>query len=190
MPDELEIDTDKLHETIHEELERGGRTLLMATAPTTALFAALGAVAALWASSTVNEAVVLKTEAIGLQEKNGEFAGGRPGCAVESHPRPAPVLSITAFRRVREKYPRSGSFEGRQTISLSFPCELSRPVGPTPRAQAGKTTPRSHYVVLVEGPPKKAVFFLSADNPHDSRIITPPAEHRPTGIARRDIRRA
>jgi len=48
MPDELGIDTDKLHETIHEELERSSGTVLKAIALTTALFAALGAVAALF----------------------------------------------------------------------------------------------------------------------------------------------
>jgi hypothetical protein len=67
MTDELEIDTDKLHETIHEELERDGGALLKGIALTTALFAALGAIAALLAGSTVNEALVLKTEATRLQ---------------------------------------------------------------------------------------------------------------------------
>lgn len=67
MPEEIEIDTDKLHEEIHEELEREGGWLLRAIALTTALFAALAAVAALRAGGTVNEALVLKTEATRLQ---------------------------------------------------------------------------------------------------------------------------
>ena len=67
MPEEVEIDTDKLDEEIKEELEREGGTLLKAIALTTALFAALAAIAALEAGGTVNEALVLKTEATRLQ---------------------------------------------------------------------------------------------------------------------------
>lgn len=67
MPEEIEIDTDKLHEAIHEEVEREGGTLLRTIALTTALFAALAAVASLLAGSTVNEALALKTEATQLQ---------------------------------------------------------------------------------------------------------------------------
>src|SRR5579863_5486719 len=67
MPEEIEIDTDKLHEAIHEEVEREGGSLLKAVALTTAIFAALAAVAALRAGGTVNEALVLKTEATRLQ---------------------------------------------------------------------------------------------------------------------------
>src|SRR5215471_11398570 len=67
MPEESEIDVDKLNERIHEELEHEGGALLKTIALTTALFAALGAVAALLAGGTVNEALVLKTEATRLQ---------------------------------------------------------------------------------------------------------------------------
>jgi hypothetical protein len=67
MPEEMEINTDKLHEAIHEEVQRDGGTLLKMIALTTALFAAFGAVTALRAGSTVNEALVLKTEATRLQ---------------------------------------------------------------------------------------------------------------------------
>jgi Domain of unknown function (DUF4337) len=67
MPEEPELDIDKLHEEIHEEVEREGGALLKAIALTTALFAALAAVAALLAGSTVNEALVLKTDATRLQ---------------------------------------------------------------------------------------------------------------------------
>jgi Domain of unknown function (DUF4337) len=67
MPEEPEIDTDKLHESIHEEVEREGSALLKSIALTTALFAAIGAVTALLAGATVNEALVLKTEATRLQ---------------------------------------------------------------------------------------------------------------------------
>lgn len=67
MPEEIEIDTDKLHEAIHEEVEKEGGELLRTIALTTALFAAFAAVASLLAGGTVNEALTLKTEATQLQ---------------------------------------------------------------------------------------------------------------------------
>jgi hypothetical protein len=63
MPEELDVDTDKLHETIHDELEREGGAFLKRIALTTAVLAAFAAVASLEAGSTVNEALLLKTEA-------------------------------------------------------------------------------------------------------------------------------
>ncbi len=67
MPEEPEVETEKLHEAIHEELEKEGGRLLRAIALTTALLAALAAIAALRAGATVNGALVLKTEATRLQ---------------------------------------------------------------------------------------------------------------------------
>lgn len=67
MPEEIEIDTDKLHEAIHEEVEKEGGALLRTIALTTALFAAFAAIASLLAGGTVNEALALKTEATQLQ---------------------------------------------------------------------------------------------------------------------------
>ena len=67
MPDDLEVETERLHEAIHEELAREGSTFLRRVAMTTAVLAALAAVAALLAGATVNEALVLKTEAARLQ---------------------------------------------------------------------------------------------------------------------------
>src|SRR5579859_109400 len=67
MPEEPEVDIDKLHEEIHEEVEREGGWLLKAIALTTALFAALAAVAALHAGGSINEVLVLKTDATRLQ---------------------------------------------------------------------------------------------------------------------------
>src|SRR5207237_8601681 len=64
MPEEPEVDVDRLQETIDEPpLD----TLLRNIALSTALLAALGAIAALRAGATVNEALVLKTEAGRLQ---------------------------------------------------------------------------------------------------------------------------
>lgn len=65
MPDEPEIDTDSVRESIHEH--HAGPPLIKRIALTTALFAALGAVAALESGATVNGALVLKTEAGRLQ---------------------------------------------------------------------------------------------------------------------------
>lgn len=67
MPEGPEIDTDKLRETIDEEMEKEGGALLRTVALTTAVFAALAAIASLEAGGTVNEALALKTEATRLQ---------------------------------------------------------------------------------------------------------------------------
>ena len=67
MPEEAEVPTEKLHEAIHEELEHEGGRFLKQIALTTALLAACAAVASLLAGATVNEALVLKTEATRLQ---------------------------------------------------------------------------------------------------------------------------
>ena len=67
MPEEIEIDTDNLRDTIDKEIERRGAPLLRGISLTTAIFAALAAVASLRAGATVNEAVLLKTEATRLQ---------------------------------------------------------------------------------------------------------------------------
>jgi hypothetical protein len=72
MPEQPEIDTDKLRESIHEP---PAGSLLRNIALTTALLAALGAVAALRAGDTVNEALVLKTEAGRLQAEASDQWG-------------------------------------------------------------------------------------------------------------------
>ena len=68
MPEEIEFDTDKLRETIDGEIEReGGGNLLRWISLSTAIIAAVAAVAALRAGDTVNEALALKTDAAQLQ---------------------------------------------------------------------------------------------------------------------------
>lgn len=75
MPEEIEIDTDNLRETIDREIERDAGSLLRTIALTTALFAALAAIASLEAGGTVNEALALKTEATRLQAEASDQWG-------------------------------------------------------------------------------------------------------------------
>ena len=67
MPEEIEIDTDNLRETIDAEIERQGSSMLRWISLTTALLAALAAIGSLRAGATVNEALLLKTESTRLQ---------------------------------------------------------------------------------------------------------------------------
>jgi lipopolysaccharide export LptBFGC system permease protein LptF len=69
MPEEIEVDTDKLQEAIADEAERKSDNLPRVIALSTALFAALAAIVALQAGSTVNEALVFKNEAAIQQAK-------------------------------------------------------------------------------------------------------------------------
>lgn len=67
MPEEAEIDLDKVRETIDEEIDRKGGSMLRWISLSTAVLAALAAVASLRAGASVNEALLLKTEATQLQ---------------------------------------------------------------------------------------------------------------------------
>src|SRR5437667_12672950 len=67
MPETPEVETDRLREAVQEELERERGVFLRRIALTTAVLAAVAAIAALKAGSTANEALVLKTEAARLQ---------------------------------------------------------------------------------------------------------------------------
>jgi hypothetical protein len=68
MPEGPEVETERLHEAIHEEIEKEeGSSFLKAIALTTALLAALAAIASLRAGGTVNEALRLETTATRLQ---------------------------------------------------------------------------------------------------------------------------
>src|SRR5262245_61805769 len=69
MPEGPEVETERLRESIKEELEREGGSFLKTIALTTALLAASAAVASLRAGATVNDALVLKTEAAQLQSE-------------------------------------------------------------------------------------------------------------------------
>src|SRR2546428_11316443 len=67
MPEEPEVETEKLHEAVHEEREREGSRFLKQIALSTAVLAALASVASLKAGGTVNEALALKTDATRLR---------------------------------------------------------------------------------------------------------------------------
>lgn len=67
MPEGPEIETEKLHEAIKEELEQEGGAFLRRIALTTAILAVLAALASLRAGATVNTALALKAEAARLQ---------------------------------------------------------------------------------------------------------------------------
>jgi hypothetical protein len=67
MPEGPEIESEKLHEAIHEELEHEGGSFLKQIAMSTTVLAAVAAIAALQAGATVNEALALKTDATRLQ---------------------------------------------------------------------------------------------------------------------------
>ncbi len=67
MPEEIELDTDSLREKIAEQHEKHGGSFLRGISLTTALLAALAAIASLKAGATVNEALVLKTDATRIQ---------------------------------------------------------------------------------------------------------------------------
>jgi hypothetical protein len=69
MPEEPEFDTDQLRETIDSEIERQSGGLLRLVALSTAILAAVTAIVSLHAGSTINEALVLKSEATALQAR-------------------------------------------------------------------------------------------------------------------------
>jgi len=69
MPEGPEIETEKLHESVTEAVERRDSGLLRTIALTTAILAVVAALAALQAGATVNEALMLRGDAARLQGK-------------------------------------------------------------------------------------------------------------------------
>jgi hypothetical protein len=74
MPEEPEVETERVREVVAKELERDrkGAGLLKQIALTTAILAAVAAVAALQSGSAVNTALILKTEAARLQAESSD----------------------------------------------------------------------------------------------------------------------
>jgi hypothetical protein len=73
VPEEPEVDSAELTERSRERAEREGSAFLRRIALTTAVLAAFATLAALEAGDTVNEALVLKTEAARLQAQASDF---------------------------------------------------------------------------------------------------------------------
>jgi hypothetical protein len=69
MPEEIEVDTDRLREAIDSEIEKSNAGILRIVALSTAILAAITAVVSLHAGSTVNEALVLESQATQFQAR-------------------------------------------------------------------------------------------------------------------------
>ena len=158
MPEEAEIETDKLSEAIHEEMEKQGSGFLKQIALTTAVLAAFAAVAALQAGSTVNEALVLKTESTRLQAQASdqwtyyqakglkaavqEATRSTVGSGGQAHPRAA----AGANRPLRRRAGRDQ--EGRRGEGAGAGREIGRgrppPAPPPPIRQHRRAVPGLH----------------------------------------------
>jgi hypothetical protein len=141
VPEEIEIDTDSLDEKIHEELEREGGSLLKMIALTTAVFAALAAVAALLAGGTVNEALVLKTEATSLQAEASDQWAAYQAKGIKSA---IQLASESAWVALGRKPPASFS-EARQRYAREQ-AELARVAREKERERDRKSTEADHLL--------------------------------------------
>ena len=63
MPEELEVPTEHLHESIHEEAEKGKEKWILMVALTTAILAVLAALSSLLAGHHANEALIEQIQA-------------------------------------------------------------------------------------------------------------------------------
>ena len=89
MPEGQEVETEKLHEAIHEELQKEGGGFLRAVALSTALLAALAAIASLYAGGTVKRGLEARDSGhpapgrglrpVGLLPGQGREGGGDRG---------------------------------------------------------------------------------------------------------------
>jgi hypothetical protein len=141
VPEEIEIDTDTLDEKIHEEVEREGGSLLKMIALTTAVFAALAAVAALLAGGTVNEALVLKTEATRLQAEASDQWAAYQAKGIKSA---IQLASESAWVALGKKPPASFS-EERQRYAREQ-AELARVAHEKERERDRKSADADHLL--------------------------------------------
>jgi hypothetical protein len=63
MPEEIEVPTEKLHESIHEEAEKSGEKWVLGVALSTAILAVLAALSSLMAGHHANEALIEQIQA-------------------------------------------------------------------------------------------------------------------------------
>jgi hypothetical protein len=96
MPEGPEVELEKLHESIKEEMEHGGGSLLRSIALSTTVLAAVAAIASLQAGATVNEALALKTDATRLQAQASDQWGFYQAKGIKSAVAEASETSWTA----------------------------------------------------------------------------------------------
>lgn len=111
MPEGPEVEMEKVHEAVKEELEREGGAFLRQISLTTALLAAFAAVASLRAGATVNTALALKSEAVRLQAEASDQwayyqAKGIKGAIQEASAAPWLAMGKTPPAKYAEKMER------------------------------------------------------------------------------------
>ena len=114
MPEETEIEMEKVHEAVKEEMEREGGAFLRRISLTTAILAVFAAIASLRAGATVNEALALKTEATRLQAEASDMwayyqAKGIKGSLQEASRATWLALGKTPPPQYEEKMKRYGT---------------------------------------------------------------------------------
>jgi hypothetical protein len=141
VPEAPEVDTDRLHEQIQEEVERDGRASLKGIALTTALFAALASVAALRAAGTVNEALALKAEATRLQAEASDQWAAYQAKGIKSAIQAA---SESAWIALGKNPPRS--FGAEQQRYAREQAELAQLARQKERARDGASAEADHLM--------------------------------------------
>jgi Domain of unknown function (DUF4337) len=141
VPEAPEVDTDRLHEQIEEELERNAGASLKAIALTTALFAALASVAALRAAGTGNEALALKAEATRLQAEASDQWAAYQAKGIKSAIQAA---SKSAWIALGKNPPRS--FGDEQQRYAREQAELAQVARQKERARDGASAEADHLM--------------------------------------------
>jgi Domain of unknown function (DUF4337) len=141
VPEAPEVDIDRLHEQIEEELERDAGAFLKAIALTTALFAALASVAALRAAGTVNEALALKAEATRFQAEASDQWAAYQAKGIKSAIQAA---SESAWIALGKNPPRS--FGDEQQRYAREQAELAQVARQKERARDGASAEADHLM--------------------------------------------
>jgi hypothetical protein len=141
VPEAPEVDIDRLHEQIEEELERDAGAFLKAIALTTALFAALASVAALRAAGTVNEALALKAEATRFQAEASDQWAAYQAKGIKSAIQAA---SESAWIALGKNPPRS--FGDEQQRYAREQAELAQVAREKERARDGASAEADHLM--------------------------------------------
>ena len=124
-------------------MEREGGWLLKAIALTTALFAALAAVAALRAGGTVNEALVMKTEATRLQAEASDQWAAYQAKGIKSAIQHA---SESAWLALGKQPP--ASFDEERQRYAHEQADLARVAHDKERERDGKSAEADHLMHL------------------------------------------